>query len=70
LAFGNTEINKQETTFLCVIKSLALRVALHYPDQSISYMELYKISNGATPLMFAKYKLALLLYKTSNGANA
>ena len=48
--------------------SKALRVALHYPDQSISYMELHKISNRATPLMFAKFKLALLLYKTFNEA--
>jgi hypothetical protein len=31
-------------------------------------MELHKISRRATPLMSAKYKLALLLYKTFNEA--
>jgi hypothetical protein len=48
--------------------SKAIRVALHYPDPSVSYMELHKISNRATPLMIAKYKLSLLLYKTFNEA--
>jgi hypothetical protein len=44
----------------------ALRVAFQYPDPIISYVNLHKIANRATPDMFLKYKLSLLLYKTFN----
>jgi hypothetical protein len=68
LLYYNSEVWHLGTLISTIKKQLfcasskALRVALHYPDQSISCMELHKISNRATPLMFAKYKLALLLY--------
>ena len=44
----------------------ALKVALHYPDPMISYVNLHKMANRATPEMFLKYKMSLLLYRTFN----
>jgi hypothetical protein len=43
-----------------------LKVALRYPDASISFLEFHKMAKGATPQMFSNYKLALLLFKTFN----
>ena len=51
---------------LFVASAAALRVCLHYPDNSISYEELHKRTNRATPEMMCEYKLALLLYKSFN----
>ena len=44
----------------------ALRVAYHYPDPMIRYLNLHKMANRATPCMFIKYKLSLLLHRTLN----
>ena len=44
----------------------ALRVAMHYPKQQLSYLNLHKLTNRATPEMFSTYKLALTLYKLYN----
>ena len=44
----------------------ALKLALNYPQYDISHVNLHKITNRATPDMFCKYKLALLLFKTFN----
>ena len=44
----------------------ALRVAMHYPDPMISFIQLHRTSCRATPDMMGKYKLALQLYKTFN----
>ena len=44
----------------------ALRVAFHFPDPMISYVNLHKMANRATPDMFLKYKSSLLLYRTLN----
>ena len=44
----------------------ALRVAFHYPSPYISFVKLHEMANRATPEMFSKYKLSLLLYKTFN----
>jgi hypothetical protein len=44
----------------------ALKVALHFPDPMISYASLHKMANRATPEMFLKYKMSLLLYRTFN----
>ena len=49
---------------LFIASAVALRVCLHYPDNSISYKELHKITKRATPEMICEYKMALLLYKT------
>jgi hypothetical protein len=46
----------------------ALRVAFHYTNQYISFIELHKQANRATPEMFGRYKLSLLLYRTFNDA--
>ena len=51
---------------LFIASAVALRVCLHYPDNSISYKELHKITKRATPEMICEYKMALLLYKTFN----
>ncbi len=44
----------------------ALRVAMHYPDPSISFIQLHRAARRATPVMFGKYRLAIQLYKTFN----
>jgi hypothetical protein len=44
----------------------AIRMALHYPDSSVSYVELHQMAKRATPEMFRRYKLCLLLYRTFN----
>ena len=46
----------------------ALRVAFHYPSQYIGFMELHKRADRATPEMFGRYRLSLLLYRTFNDA--
>ena len=43
-----------------------LKMAFHYPRRLINYKTLHQISKRATPEMFSKYKLALLLYKIYN----
>jgi hypothetical protein len=42
----------------------ALRVTMHYPDLTTSFIQLHRTTGRATPNMFGKYKLALQLYKT------
>ena len=44
----------------------AIKLALHYPKQQISYQNLHIIANRATPEMFCTYKLSLLLHKLYN----
>ena len=56
----NCELHKQ----LLTASAKALRVALHFPDPMISYYNLHKMANRATPAMFLKYKSSLLLYRT------
>jgi hypothetical protein len=51
---------------LFVASTRALQVCLNYPDNTISFMELHKITKIATPEMYSKYKLALLLYGIFN----
>jgi hypothetical protein len=51
---------------LFIASASALRVCLHYPNNSISYEDLQKITKRASPEMMCEYKLALLLYKTFN----
>ena len=41
-------------------------MALHYPKNLISNIKLHKIAKRATPEMFCKYKLSLLLHKLQN----
>jgi hypothetical protein len=43
-----------------------IRIALHYPDTIISFVELHQMVKRATPEMFRMYKLFLLLYRTFN----
>jgi hypothetical protein len=43
--------------------SKAMKLALHYPRNLISYNDLHNITNRATPMMYCYYKLALQLYK-------
>ena len=42
----------------------ALRVAMHYPSKFISFSDLHKMANRATPDMYKTYRLSLLLYRT------
>ena len=51
---------------LLTTSSNAIKLALHYPDPSISFINLHKMSNRATPEMMSTYKLALLLHKIYN----
>ena len=51
---------------LFVASGNALKMCQHYPDQSISFLELHKITKRATPMMLSDYKCALQLYKTYN----
>ena len=44
----------------------ALKMALHYPKQLISFINLHKIAKRATPEMISTYKLCLLLHKLYN----
>ena len=44
----------------------AIKMAFHYPKTLISYNNLHQMAERATPEMFSKYKLALLLYKIYN----
>ena len=44
----------------------AIKTELHYPRQLISFSNLHKMAKRATPEMFCKYKLSLLLHKLSN----
>ena len=58
----------KETTkqLLLSASAKAIRVAFHYPDTGISFLQLHKMAKRATPEMFRKYKLALLLHRTFN----
>ena len=51
---------------LFTASSNALKLANHYRDPMLSYMNLHKKLNRATPEMYSDYKLAILLYKTYN----
>ena len=51
---------------LLTASSNAIKLALHYPKHLISYNNLHRIANRATPKMYGLYKLSLLLYKTYN----
>ena len=44
----------------------ALRVAMHYPSKFISFSDLHKMANRATPDMYKTYRLSLILYRTFN----
>ena len=44
----------------------AIKMAFHYPKSLINYNTLHQMANRATPEMFSKYKLSLLLYKLYN----
>jgi hypothetical protein len=51
---------------LFVESAQCLRMCLNYPDEMISYENLHKITNRATPEIMSQYKLALSLYKVFN----
>ena len=59
-------LNKSLRHKLLVFSANAIKMALHYPKTLISYHNLHKIANRATPDMFCTYKLCLLLYKLYN----
>jgi hypothetical protein len=42
----------------------ALRAVFHFHDPMISYANLHKMANRATPEILLKYKMSLLLYRT------
>ena len=49
-----------------VASAQALNLCNHYRDPYLSYYNLHKLTNRATPAMYSYYKNALLLYKTFN----
>jgi hypothetical protein len=49
---------------LFVTLSNALKLSLHYPEQSFSFKDLHKITSKATPNMIINYKCAFQLFKT------
>jgi hypothetical protein len=59
-------LNKSLRHKLLAFSANAIKMALHYPKTLISYHNLHKIANRATPDMFCTYKLCLLLYKLYN----
>lgn len=58
----NQSLHKKLLTF----SSTAIKMAFHYPRYLISYNNLHKMAKRATPEMFCKYKLSLLLHKLYN----
>ena len=69
ILFNNSEVwlsmyltdSVKHTMFIA--SANALKMCQHYPDQSISFLELHKITKRATPMMLSDYKCALQLYK-------
>ena len=59
-------LNQNLKHSVLVASANACKLALHYPNQMISYLNLHAILKRATPEMFCNYKLALQLYKTFN----
>ena len=49
---------------LFIASANALKMCQHYPDQSISFLELHKITKRVTPMMLSDFKCALQLNKT------
>ena len=72
ILFYNSEVwmsmflNDNVKNKLFVASSNALKICQHYPDRSISFLELHKITKRATPMMISEYKCALQLFKTFN----
>ena len=72
ILFYNSEIwhlptlNNNLKHALLVASANSLKMCLHYPVEMISYHNLHKMTNRATPEMLCNYKLALQLYKTYN----
>ncbi len=53
-------------SYLLSTSANALKMALNYPQELISFQNLHRMTDRATPEMFSNYKLALLLFKTFN----
>ena len=60
----NLNVNLKHALF--VASANCLKMCLNYPNEMISYQDLHKLTNRATPEMLAHYKLALSLYKVFN----
>ena len=59
-------LNQNLKHSLLVASANACKLALHYPNEMISYLNLHSILKRATPEMICKYKLALQLFKKFN----
>ena len=70
--FYNSEIwhlnslKQRDKAFLMTSSSYALKIATHFKFPFLSYKNLHRITNRATPQMYCNYKLSLSLYKTFN----
>ena len=70
--FYNSEVwhipslNQDLKHSLFVASAMALKMCLHYPDNTISHHDLHKMTKRATPEMFREYKTAFLLFKAFN----
>jgi hypothetical protein len=60
----NLNVNPKHALF--VASANCLKMCLSYPNQMISYQNLDKITNKATPVMLAQYIFTLSLYKVFN----
>ena len=59
-------LNKELITRLLSISANALKLFTPLYHDRMSYIELHKINNGATPIEFCNYKHALILYNLIN----
>ena len=72
ILFYNSEIwhlhnlNTNLKHALFVASANSLKMCLNYKTDMISYIDLHKMTNRATPEMLSDYKLALSLYKIFN----
>ena len=72
ILFYNSEIwyfpklNQSLKHSIFATSAQALKMSLHYPSLTHSHYDLHKITQRATPNMYCKYKIAILLYKTFN----
>ena len=59
-------LKQYDKNLLFTASANALKLANHYRDPMISYINLHIKLKKATPDMYCNYKLALMLYKTHN----
>ena len=59
-------LKKELKTKLLSISARAIKIAMYYPDRMISFENIHKMNNRATPDSFMIYKYAIQLHKLYN----